>query len=155
MINEHREMLTYSHGVSISVVCLSQVWFKWNFIRFSLSCFPVSFKELNNTSASETYLKYQEMMVCSKYIDHLITTIESSHKIQNCISWGVALLSPFEMLRWMSNVRPGNRILAWEFMTKLKLYSMREYLQGRSLQWFGLLDGTKKNVGSSNSQRAT
>ena len=59
------------------------------------------------------------------------------------------------MLRWMSNVRRGNRILAWEFMTKLKLYSMREYLQGRSLQWFGLLDGTKKNVGSSNSQRAT
>ena len=54
----------------------------------------------------------------------------------------------------MCNVRLEDRISAGEFRTKLKLYSISERLQDRRLRWFGLLERTEKNAGSSNSPGA-
>ena len=39
-----------------------------------------------------------------------------------------------KMARWMCNVRPEDRICSEEFRTRLKLKSMREYVQDRRLQ---------------------
>ena len=50
------------------------------------------------------------------------------------------------MVRWMCSVGSVDRISVEELRTRLKLNSMREYLQDRTLQWFGLLKKLKGMV---------
>ena len=50
------------------------------------------------------------------------------------------------VVRWMCSVGPVDRISAEELRTRLKLNSMREYLQDMTLQWFGLLKKLKGMV---------
>ena len=51
------------------------------------------------------------------------------------LEWNVA-----RMARWMFIVRPADRISAEELRTRLKLKSMRRYLQDTTLNWFGHLE---------------
>ena len=42
--------------------------------------------------------------------------------------------------RWMCNARPEERISAEELSSTLKLISMREGLQDKTLKWFGHIE---------------
>ena len=50
------------------------------------------------------------------------------------------------MVRLMGNARPQDMISAEKVRARLKLNSMREYLQDKTLQWFGLLKKLKGMV---------
>ena len=52
-------------------------------------------------------------------------------------------------VRWMCNVRPEDRISAEKLRIRLKLMSIKEYLQYRRLQWFGHLERTEETAWSS------
>ena len=54
--------------------------------------------------------------------------------------------SDAKMIRWMCNIRPGNRISAEEFRIKLKLNSRVECLQDRTLQWLCHAERVKKSA---------
>ena len=53
------------------------------------------------------------------------------------------------MVRYMCNIRPEDRIFAEELRTRLKLKSMRKYLQDRKLHCFGHLERMEANASSS------
>ena len=54
-------------------------------------------------------------------------------------------MNDVRIVRWMSNARSGSRISAEKLRTRLKLNSMKEFLQDRRLQCLGLLERMEEN----------
>ena len=50
------------------------------------------------------------------------------------------------MVRWIYNINPEDKIYAEELRASLKLFSMRERLQDKRLQWFGHVERMEKST---------
>ena len=59
------------------------------------------------------------------------------------------MMNDARMVRWMSNIRPEYRISTEELASRLKLKSLREYLQDRRPKWFGHLEKMEESSWSS------
>ena len=53
------------------------------------------------------------------------------------------------MVRWISNIRPEDKISADKLRTRLKLNGMSECLQDRGLQWLGHVGRGEESAWSS------
>ena len=50
------------------------------------------------------------------------------------------------MVRWIYNINPEDKIYAEELRASLKLFSLRERLQDKRLQWFGHVERMEKSA---------
>lgn len=50
------------------------------------------------------------------------------------------------MVRWIYNINPEDKIYAEELRASLKLFSLRERLQDKRLQWFGHVERMEKST---------